>query len=162
MKKNNGLVILLGLVIIILSACALLFPLGTGFVTGEGENIVAYDFVFGNSAAGVNSDNGGPYGGLITAFVLACIGAFFQLLGMVFSFGQGGKKFVGVLDVLSGLLFAATAILFFLAKPIVNGYLDNTVTLTLGWGFIIAGACAAASSLLSFVTGVISYRSKEA
>ncbi|MFA6619861.1 MAG: hypothetical protein WCS90_01850 [Bacilli bacterium] len=166
MKKNNGLLILLGMVIIIFSACALLFPLGTGFVTTTGENIVAYDFVFGNSASGVNSYHGGPYGGLITAFVLGCVGVFFQLIAFIFSFGQGGKKFVGFLDFLAGLCFAATAILFFLAKNLIGGYLDPTGAhpqdLTLGWGFIAAGVASVASALTSIVAGVISYKIKEA
>jgi hypothetical protein len=166
MKKNNGLVILLGLVVIICSTCALLFPLGEGFTTAQGDWIRAYDFVFGNSAAGVNSYHGGPYGGLITAFVLACVSAFFQLIALIFSFGQGGKKFVGFLHFLSALCFIATAILYFLAKSLVGGYLDTTgtgaVQLTLGWGFIAAAASAAASAVVGIIAGVISYRAKEA
>ena len=161
MKKNNGLVILLGMVIILLSLGALLFPLGTGFTTDLGDKIVAYDFIFGNSAAGINTYHGGPYGGLITAFVFACVGVFFQLIALLFSFGQGGKKFVGFMDVVAGLCFATTAVLYFLARGLVDGYLNNTVPLTLAWGFLVAGACAAASALLSIGTGVVSFRQKE-
>ena len=160
MKKNNGLMILLGMVVILLSIGAMLFPLGFGFITKQGEGIVGYDFVFGNSAAGVNPANGGPYGGLITAFVFGCIAALFELIAFIFSFGNGGKKFSGFMYVLTGICFAVTALLFFLAKQMIAGY-ANAANLTLGWGFIIAGAFAAAAALLSIGTGVLGLKSKE-
>jgi hypothetical protein len=160
MKKNNGLGVLLGIVIVILSIGAMLFPIGAGFTTSLGEPIRGYDFVFGDSAQWVNSNNGGPYGGLIAAFVLGCVGGAFQLIALALSFGQGGKKFMGFMDIVGGLCFAVTAVLFFLAKSLVNGYLYNQVSLTLAWGFIIAGACAAASALLSLVVGFKAFLTK--
>ena len=102
MKKNNGMLVLLGMVIILVSIAAVLLPLGTGFVTAQGDNIIGYDFVFGNSSARINPEQGGPYGGLITAFVLGCVGGLFQIIALIFSFGQGGKKFVGFMDIVAG------------------------------------------------------------
>jgi hypothetical protein len=76
-------------------------------------------------------------------FVLGCVGAFFQFIAFVFSFGQGGKKFVGFYGLVAGLCFIATAILFFLAKKPCRWLSryhgqPERFTLTLGWGFIAA------------------------
>jgi hypothetical protein len=160
MKKNNGLMILLGMIAILCAIGAMLFPLGAGFVTTEKEAIVGYDFVFGNSASLVNPALNGPYPGLITAFVLGCVGGAFELIAFIFSFSQGGKKFAGFMDVLTGICFAVTALLFFLAKNLIGGYkLANYCTL--GWGFILAGAFAAGAAVLALVAGVIGMKSKE-
>jgi hypothetical protein len=161
MKKNNGLLVLLGIVILIASIAAMLFPLGTGLVTSQGDQIVGYDFVFGNSSARINPEQGGPYGGLITAFVLGCVGGLFQILAFVFSFGQGGKKGVGFMDIVAGLCFIVTAVLFFLAKNLVGNYLDGKVTLTLGWGFLAAAIAAAVSGLLSLGVGIKAFVAKQ-
>src|SRR5574344_1302376 len=160
MKKNNGLMILLGMVAILCAIGAMLFPLGAGFVTSTNEAIVGYDFVFGNSAALVNPALDGPYAGLITAFVFGCVGGLFELIAFTFSFSQGGKKFAGFMDILTGLCFAVTALLFFLAKSLIGGY-KLAAYCTLGWGFILAGAFAAVTAMASIVAGVIGMKSKE-
>jgi hypothetical protein len=139
----------------------MLLPLGPGFTTASGEPIRGYDFIFGNSATGVNPQNGGPYGGLITAFVLGCVAGGFQLLAFALSFGQGGKKFLGFLDIVAGLCFVATAILFFLAKSLIGNYLNGSVTLVLSWGFLGAGIAAGVSALLSLFVGFKSFLAKE-
>jgi hypothetical protein len=163
MKKNNGMLVLLGMVIILVSIAAMLLPLGTGFVTAQGDNITGYDFVFGNSSARINPEQGGPYGGLITAFVLGCVGGLFQIIALIFSFGQGGKKFVGFMDIVAGLCFVTTAILFFLAKSLVGSYLNGNaqIGLTLSWGFLGAAIASAVSGVLSLGVGFKTFLAKE-
>lgn len=143
MKKNNGLFALLGLVVILLTAGALLFPLGAGIRLSSGEEIMGYSFVFSNDAQNVYQ----PHGGLIGAFALSLIGAFFQLVAFIFSFGEGGRKFAAFSHIVGGLAMVAAGVLFFLANIMIGNFVAGGAN-TLGWGFIASGACAAISGLL--------------
>lgn len=157
MKKNSGMLAIVGLVALCATLCAFLFPLAPGLVdTVQNESYMGYNFVFGNNAQGLEY----PFGGMIAAFALLIIGGSFQLLGFIFSLGQGGAKFSAFLHIVGGLSMIAAAVLFFLAKIIVGEFIPGT-NLVLGWGFIAAGASAAVSGLLSVVPGFIVMKQKD-
>jgi hypothetical protein len=149
MKKNSNLFPLLSFLAILATTAAFLFPLGTGLVDVKtGEEFMGYNFVFGNNAQGVTT----PYGGLIAAFTLLIVAGSFQLLGFVFTFGQGGRKFAAFTSIVAGLCMVASAILFFLGQIIVGNFISGSTT-AIGWGFLAAGASAAVSALIGIVVG---------
>lgn len=158
MKKNSllpGILTIIGLLAIV---GALLFPLGDGLIAnfaGYPEAAQGYDFVFGNSALLIND----PYGGMIAWFVLLLIAAFFGIIGCVLSFFGG--KLGAFCDFLTGLICFVCALLFFLA-PVTVGSTWTSADVSLGWGYIAAGACAAVAALLNLFIGGKGLFSKKA
>lgn len=156
MKKNSGLFALIGLLALLATLGAFLFPLAPGLKdTINNEGYMGYNFVFSNDAQGMVD----PNGGLIAAFSLMVIAAVFQAFGFIFSFGEGGRKFAAFLHIVGGLCMVATAVLFFLAKVMVGNFLPGA-NIVLAWGFIVAGACAALSAILSLGAGFKVYNEK--
>jgi hypothetical protein len=157
MKKNSGLFALIGLVALLATLCAFLFPLAPGLVDAStGDALRGYNFIFSNDAQGSYD----PNGGLIGAFSLMVIAAVFQLFGFIFSFGEGGRKFSAFMHIVAGLCMVAAAVLFFLAKVMVGSSFLPGADLKLGWGFIAAGISAAISGLLSCGAGFKVYNEK--
>jgi hypothetical protein len=160
MKKDKISLSLIGLIALVLTTAAFLFPLAPGLVeTVQGEGYMGYNFVFSNTAQGVVD----AYGGMIAAFVLMVIGAFFQVLGFIFGFGASGKQFAGFMHMIGGVSMVASGVLYFLGKLLTSGFMPNTtsgVNIVLGYGFIAAGACAVVSGLLSVVFGYRAFASK--
>jgi hypothetical protein len=157
MKKNSGLFALIGLVALLATLCAFLFPLAPGLVDAKtGDALMGYNFIFSNDAQGSYD----PNGGLIAAFALMVIAAVFQLFGFVFSFGEGGRKFAAFMHIVAGLCMVATAVLFFLAKIMIGTSFLPGAELHLGWGYIASGISAAVSGLLSCGSGFKVYNEK--
>jgi hypothetical protein len=173
MKKN--LFITLGGIGLLLTALAFLLPLGVGIIqtsTGTNingaytvvENFRAYIFIFGDSGASIaiSSTTGiDSVPGMIAAFVLLIIGAFLQVLGVIFPL-LGSKKFAGFVHFVGGLCLVTTGVLFLLAMPLV-GITSSTsqVSYVLGYGFWGAAAAALVSGLLSGIIGLRAMVSKD-
>ena len=154
MKKKINLFPLLGICAVVLTGAIFGMLAFTALKNGSGETFTGYDFAFGNNAVRATSN-----GGFVGAFVLAIIAGFFQILGVVFGFGQGPRKFAGFLHFVAGLALVAAAVLLFLGKVLVGEFIPGE-KLTLGWGLLAAGGCAAASALLSLVNGASKLFSK--
>ncbi len=150
MKKTSSLPGLLGLLALLFTASALLFPLGTGLTlvmpNGSTEAFAGYDFVFANNAAQIISSPS-----MIAFFVLILVAVVFQLLAT--AFGWYGGKFTAFLHIVAGLCLLTCAALIFLSPIIIGSWVTGD-TVTLGYGFIVAGASAAASALVSLIIGV--------
>lgn len=146
MKKNSLLQGILAIIAVLAIAAALLFPIGTGLVSSfDAIGARGYDFVFGNEAMQLND----PHGAMIAWFVLLIIAAFFGIVGSVTGF-FGGK--VGAFfNFLTGLICLVCAILFFLSAVIVGPTWVGEVSL--GWGYIAAGAASAIAALLDLFIG---------
>lgn len=148
MKKNSLLPGIVSIVALLAIVAALLLPLGTGLISTIGniaEPAAGYDFVFGNDALLIND----PHGAMIAWFVLLLIAAFFGLVGSITGF-FGGK--VGAFfDFVTGLITLASTILFFLSATIVGQTWVGEVSL--GWGYIAAGASSAFATLLFLFVG---------
>ncbi len=150
MKKSNGLPGIAGLISLVFTLCASLFPIGTGLILsmpdGTSEGFSGYDFVFGNNAAQIISN-----GAMIAFFVLLLVAALFQLLGTIF--GWYGGKFTAFLHVVAGICLAICALLLFLSPIIIGAWVAGD-SVALGYGFIVAGAASSVSALISLVVGV--------
>jgi hypothetical protein len=157
MKKDSRLLALVGMIAVLLTVAALLFPLGAGLVTANGEPLAGYNFILGNDAEGSYT----AVGGMIAAFVLAIVGGAFQLFALVFSFGTGAHHFSGFMHVVGGLCLIIAGALFFLAKPIIGNFPTSTSVCSLGWGYLTAAICALVSGGLSAVFGFLAFKAKE-
>jgi hypothetical protein len=150
MKKTSSLPGLLGLLGLLFTASAFLFPIGTGLILamsdGSTEAFPGYDFVFANNASQISSNPS-----MIAFFVLIIVAADFQLLAT--AFGWFGGKFTAFLQIVAGLCLLACAVLIFLSPIIIGSWVTGD-TVTLGYGFIVAGASAAASALVSLIVGI--------
>ncbi len=151
-KKNSLLPGILGIVAVIAIIGALLFPLGPGLIAKDSfaEAAKGYDFVFGNEALQLND----PYGAMIAWFVLLLIAAFFGVVAAITGF-FGGK--VGAFfSFLTGVICLVCAVLFFLSPIMVGNVWASSfnTSASLGWGYIIAGACSGVGALASLVIGV--------
>lgn len=152
MKKTaNNLFAVLGLLSLVLIGVSFLLLLAPGIVgSSSGSEIWAgYDFVFGNDAMRADANTA-----MIAAFVLLVLAALFQALAQPFSWGAGAHKFAAFLNVVSGLLLVAPAIIFFMGLNIVlgSGFIADP-TLTLGWGYVATGAVVAVAALASLGAG---------
>ncbi len=154
MKKKSLLSGILSVLAVLAIVGALLFPLGDGLIAKGGsfsEAARGYDFVFGNDALQIID----PYGSMIAWFVLLLIAAFFGLVGSVTGF-FGGK--VGAFfNFLTGIICFVCALLFFLSGVLVGNtwisVLPSTTTVSLGWGYIVAGACSALAAVIDLFIG---------
>lgn len=149
MKKTSSLPGLLGLLAILFTASAFLFPIGNGLLLamsdGSKEAFAGYDFVFANNASQITSNPS-----MIAFFVLLIVAVVFQLLAT--AFGWYGGKFTAFLHVVAGLCLLTCAVLVFLTPITIGAWVAGT-TVSLGYGFIVAGASAAVSAILSLVVG---------
>ncbi len=152
MKNKTNLPGILGIVALVATLCAFLFPLGPAALTVEKDVIYGYDLMFGNKAIMLVEL---PIGAYIAVFVLLVISSVFQLLATVFGFHGG--KFTGFLHILSGLMLGASAVLVFLVSSL---FPASDTAVTLAWGFIATGASLAVSALLSLFIGVSAFGKK--
>lgn len=159
MRKNIYLPGILGIIALFCILGMFLFPIGTGLVlTGDAtgaEIFRGYDFVFGNEAGQIENQ-----GSMIAFFVLGIIAAVFELLAT--GFGFKGGKFTGFLHFVGGLCLVACTLLIFLSPIIVGNWTGgNNVSVSLGWGFIVAGIFAALSAIVTLFNGVTCLRAKD-
>lgn len=152
MKKHSSLSGLLGIIAVLFTTAAFLFPIAPGIQAGEIDLIRGYDFVFTNPAAPFTIE---ATSGLVAMFVLFIVGAFFELLGV--ALGWFGGKFGGFLAIVGGLCMAAAAILVFLSPVYIEA---PAFDLTLAWGFIVTGAAAAISAVIELFVGVKAFLAK--
>ncbi len=158
MKKKMNLFATFGFLGVLFTIVAFLFPIGTGIIwtTAEAGNVYnpGYDFVFGNNASQIVAS-----GYYICAFSLLIIAVVFQILGTVFTLPNpdASHKFSGFLHLISAIALIVVALFFFLGTKLTPTPNDNYVP-SLGFGFIAAGAGAAASALCSLVTFVVSLK----
>lgn len=164
MKKKINWQLYLTLAALVLTTAAFLFPIGTGLVRTSThgsltlvENFRGYDFIFGNNANQIYST-----GGFIGAFCLMVIAAVFQLIACIFVIPnpEGSHNFAGFMNFVAGLCIIATGVIFIFTKslsPISGGI---NATFKLGWGNLIAAACAILSGLISCVMGFAAMKKK--
>lgn len=150
--KKNILPGILGIVALVFTLAAFLFPLAPAALSAEADVIYGYDLMFGNKAIAAFET---PVGAFIAVFVLLVISAVFQILGTVFGFHGG--KFTGFLHLVSGLMLGASAVLTFLVSILTPA---GDLNLTIAWGFIVTGAALAVSALLSLTVGVLGFKKK--
>lgn len=150
--KKNILPGILGIVALVFTLAAFLFPLAPAALSAEADVIYGYDLMFGNKAIAAFET---PVGAFIAVFVLLVISAVFQILGTVFGFHGG--KFTGFLHFVSGLMLGVSAVLTFLVSILTPA---GDLSLTIAWGFIVTGAALAASALLSLTVGVLGFKKK--
>lgn len=160
MKKKTNLYAIMGLVAVICTVAAFLFPIGTGVNWTVGESVYpfcGYDFVFGNNASQIVAN-----GFYICAFALLIIAVVFQILGTVFTLPNptASHKFSGFLHLLSAISMAVVAAFFFLATLLTSAPNGNYV-ISLGYGFIAGGAAAALSAISSFGCFFLSLKKAE-
>ena len=152
MKKTSNLGGLLGVIALIFTLCAFLFPIAPGVQAGADEFVRGYDFVFTNPAAPFTIS---ATGGLVAMFVLFIVGAAFELLGV--AFGWYGGKFGGFLSIVGGLCMAVAGILAFLAPAMVEA---PQFQLTLAWGFIATAISALLAAAVELFIGVKAFLAK--
>lgn len=150
--KKNILPGILGIVALVFTLAAFLFPLAPAAMSAEADVIYGYDLMFGNKAIAAFET---PVGAFIAVFVLLVISAVFQILGTVFGFHGG--KFTGFLHFVSGLMLGVSAVLTFLVSILTPA---GDLNLTIAWGFIVTGAALAVSALLSLTVGVLGFKKK--
>lgn len=146
MKKHSNLSGLLGIVALMFTIMAFLFPIAPGIQTSEADLIRGYDFVLTNPAAPFTIE---ATSGLVAMFVLFIVGSFFELLGV--GLGWFGGKFGGFLSIVGGLCMAVAAVLVFVSPAYIEAPMFS---LSLAWGFIVTGAAAAISALIELFVGV--------
>ena len=152
MKKHSNLAGLLGVVALLFTTMAFLFPIAPGIQAGEIDLIRGYDFVFKNPAAPFTIE---ATAGLVSMFVLFIVGAFFELLGV--ALGWFGGKFGGFLAIVGGLCMAVAAVLVFVSPAYIEA---PSFDLSLAWGFIATGAAAAISAIIELFVGVKAFLAK--
>lgn len=150
--KKNILPGILGIVALVFTLAAFLFPLAPAALSAEADVIYGYDLMFGNKAIAAFET---PVAAFIAVFVLLVISAVFQILGTVFGFHGG--KFTGFLHFVSGLMLGVSAVLTFLVSILTPA---GDLNLTIAWGFIVTGAALAVSALLSLTVGVLGFKKK--
>lgn len=150
--KKNILPGILGIVALVFTLAAFLFPLAPAALSAEADVIYGYDLMFGNKAIAAFET---PVAAFIAVFVLLVISAVFQILGTVFGFHGG--KFTGFLHFVSGLMLGISAVLTFLVSILTPA---GDLNLTIAWGFIVTGAALAVSALLSLTVGVLGFKKK--
>lgn len=152
MKKNSYLPGLLGVIALIFTLCAFLFPLAPAAISAEKDVFYGYDLMFGNKAIAAFETPITPY---IAVFVLLVISSFFQLLATIF--GWKGGKFTGFLHFVSGIMLAVSGVLTFMVSTLTP---SGDLSLTLAWGFMATGASLFVSALLSLTIGVMAFAKK--
>lgn len=160
--KKQSLMIIGGLIAALLCLAAFLFPIAPGVIRTTGdivEYIRGYDFVFTNDAIMLEQTLEAN-GGMIAAFVLLIIGAVFAVFGLLLPL-TGSTKFSGFLDVIAGLCFLATGIIFVLALQILGLSDANNYTWSLGYGFLVAGIAAALGGVIELVIGFAGMTGKQ-
>ncbi len=158
MKKKLNLFATFGFLGVLFTIAAFLFPIGTGVVwaTAQAGNSynAGYDFVFGNDASQIVAS-----GYYICAFSLLIIAVVFQILGTVFTLPNpdASHKFSGFLHLVSAIALVVVALFFFLGAKLTPTPNESYVP-SLGYGFIAAGAAAAASAVSSLTTFLVSLK----
>lgn len=157
MKKNSNLAGMLGIIALIFTTMAFLFPLAPGLQVaatdvGTIDLVRGYDFVFTNNAVPFTIE---ATDGLVAMFVLFIVGAFFELCGL--GLGWYGGKFGGFLSIVGGLCMAVAAALAFMTPIMVSA---PQFTISIGWGFIATASAAAISALLALFVGLKAFTAK--
>ena len=83
MKKTSNLGGLLGIVALLFTLCAFLFPIAPGVQAGADEFVRGYDFVFTNPAAPFTIS---ATGGLVAMFVLFIVGGLCMAVAGILAF----------------------------------------------------------------------------
>ena len=161
MKKKLNILPILGLAIIALLIVVFVVPVGTGIVgTSAIVNlkIPAYDIVFGNET--INNLNASS--ATIAAFTLLVIGAVFQLVAFILCLPnpEGSKKFSGFLFFVGGLCEIVTGAIYLAAVAVTKELLPPGLDYNLAWAFIVSGAVALVTAVVSIGTGVIAFGKK--
>ena len=137
MKKTSNLGGLLGVIALIFTLCAFLFPIAPGIQAGADEFVRGYDFVFTNPAAPFTIS---ATGGLVAMFVLFIVG-----------------KFGGFLSIVGGLCMAVAGLLAFLAPAMIDA---PAFQLSLAWGFIAAAISSLLAAAVELFVGVKAFLAK--
>ena len=154
MKKNklNSLLSAIAAVAIVATFLFLIAKAVCFGGKGLESYVRGYDLMFGNDA-GMRQNDGDALPAFIAVFVFLVVGGVFSVLGTIFNLlgdDNTSHKFVSFLSAVSGLLFAASAVIFFLAPM----FFDAQFAASLYWGGIACGACTAVAAVASLISGV--------